>query len=178
LLQKDCRSKDLTGQRFGKLIVVAKAGLVRERDQAWACKCDCGKTKIIVGYSLTGGKSTACGCLKGPKVRNLIGRRFGRLVVLSKVGVNSRKSTTWLCACDCGKTVIASSADLFRGHTVSCKCFSMERFRTMVTHHGQARRSGYSGAFKSWGDMIKRCTNPNTEFWKNYGGRGISVCEK
>jgi hypothetical protein len=55
--------KDLIGQRFGKLVVVAEADKIR-RDRRWLCRCDCGKEKVIVGYSLKGGKTVSCGCRK------------------------------------------------------------------------------------------------------------------
>lgn len=172
------KSRDLSGQRFGKLLVVARAEGTRKRDAAWLCVCDCGKTKIVVGYSLLGGRTKSCGKHgSGHRLKDVTGQRFGRLVVVRRFGSNSKKSATWLCACDCGGSTIVPTTHLLDGHTASCGCLSKERFRAMVTRHGQARRSGYSGAYSSWTGMIKRCTNPNFRFWKDYGGRGIKVCD-
>lgn len=175
------RLRDLTGQRFGKLLVVQRFGTVRNKEATWLCACDCGRSKVVVGYSLTGGKTNSCG-KHGSKhrLKDITGQRFGRLVVLSRVGSDKRNRATWLCSCDCDpdKTSVVSSRDLLRGHKLSCKCLQLEMFALLTTRHGQARRSGYTGAYKSWTDMMKRSTNPNTEFWKNYGGRGITVCEK
>src|ERR1700731_147524 len=148
--KKDCRLNDLTGKHFGKLTVVSRAGSNMRGETTWLCACSCGRTKAVVGYSLTMGMTNSCGSHpKGRSVRDLQGQRFGRLTVVSRAGSNSRKTALWSCLCDCGNTVIVSSGALTMGHTVSCKCFSADRFRSMVTRHGQARRSGYSGAYRS-----------------------------
>lgn len=52
---------DLTGQRFGKLVVTGFNSVVKKKSQ-WNCLCDCGTTKTITGASLTGGKTVTCGC--------------------------------------------------------------------------------------------------------------------
>ena len=171
--------KDLTGQRFGKLLVTGRAGTARKKEATWNCACDCGNKKVVVGYSLTGGKTKSCG-KHGSKhrLKDLAGQKFGRLTVLSRAGSNKRNGALWLCACSCeyGRTAVVSSSHLLNGHTTSCHCLQLEKFALLTTRHGQARRFGYSGAYKSWVDMIKRCTNPKHVFWKNYGGRGIVIC--
>jgi hypothetical protein len=177
--QKECRLNDLTGRHFGRLVVLGRSGRNARGEITWLCACDCGKTKAVVGYSLTMGMTNSCGSHpKGRSIRDLQGQRFGRLVAVSLAYVSSRKTAMWSCVCDCGKTVVVLGTHLTNGHTTSCKCLQLEMFARLTTRHGQARRSGYSGAYRSWTDMIKRCTNPNTEFWKNYGGRGITVCPK
>lgn len=177
------KKKDLRGQRFGKLLVVSEADPYRGRDTAWTCFCDCGKSKVIVGYSLLGGRTKSCGKHGSQhKLKDLTGQRFGRLVVLSRAGANKRNRALWLCACDCDRnrerTIVVSGAYLLNGHTTSCGCFRAEQFALLTTRHGQARRSGYSGAYKSWTGMLKRCTQPRFRFWKDYGGRGIKVCDE
>lgn len=57
--------KDLTGQRFGKLIVVERAENDSQGNAQWLCKCDCGNKKVIRGYQLTNNKTKSCGCLVG-----------------------------------------------------------------------------------------------------------------
>ena len=171
--------KDLAGQRFGKLLVVSRAANARNRDTAWLCACDCGKTKVVVGYSLTGGRTNSCGKHgSSHRLKDVVGQKFGRLTVVSRFGSNPRKAATWLCVCDCSGETVVPTSHLLSGHTMSCACAAKDRFRSMVTHHGQAHRSGYSGAYKSWANMIKRCTSSKHPFWKNYGGRGITICEK
>jgi hypothetical protein len=54
--------KDLTGQRFLRLVVLSRAGLSKNRTATWNCRCDCGNEKIIIGLSLRHGKTRSCGC--------------------------------------------------------------------------------------------------------------------
>jgi len=100
----------------------------------------------------------------------LIGQRFGRLVVIRLNGKGKNGRALWGCMCDCGteKTIVKGA--LISGSTKSCGCLKKE----MHTTHGQHR----SPEYKSWTGMIQRCTNPKTPYFKNYGGRGISVCEQ
>lgn len=55
---------DLTGQRFGKLVVLENAGKLDGRRYYWKCQCDCGTTVIIIGTSLRSGNTKSCGCEK------------------------------------------------------------------------------------------------------------------
>lgn len=54
--------KDLTGQRFGRLLVLKLAGKSNDNHYKWLCQCDCGNTKIIIGRDITSGKTKSCGC--------------------------------------------------------------------------------------------------------------------
>ena len=65
--------KDLTGQRFGRLVVVERAGSDERRHATWLCRCDCGKTNIVRGYNLSLGNTNSCGCLNSEETR----KRFG-----------------------------------------------------------------------------------------------------
>ena len=80
----------------------------------------------------------------------------------------------WLCKCDCGKEVIVQGAHLRSGKTKSCGCYQRDKQRNRLTRHG------YSGPplYKCWHAMKRRCTIPKDESYKNYGGRGITVCDE
>lgn len=111
-----------------------------------------------------------------PPIIDLTGRRFGRLTVQGRASnrrMPSRQSTSWLCACDCGATVIVLSQDLRNGKTRSCGCLHKD----IVSIHNDA--SGYTQTrlYRIWADMKSRCNNPNVQDYHRYGGRGISVCE-
>lgn len=104
---------------------------------------------------------------------NMIGMRFGRLFVVAESGrrkVGGQMKRIVECRCDCGATVVAISAQLRNGNTKSCGCLN----RDAVTKHGDYK----SPVYKVWHAMIERCRNPRNEAWKDYGGRGISVCER
>ena len=123
--------KDLTGQRFGKFVVLEldKEKTKKGKGTYWICHCDCGKIKSVYGHSLIDGKSQSCGCYAAELnrkrlLKDLTGQRFGKLVVLEYDEEESKKhnKTCWLCQCDCGnkKSILANS--LTRKNTTSCGC--------------------------------------------------------
>lgn len=72
---------DLTGQRFGKLVVREKLPPVSEGRTRWLCVCDCGNACVVSSYALRKKHQKSCGC---GKIKNIAGQRFGRLVVLKR----------------------------------------------------------------------------------------------
>lgn len=103
------------------------------------------------------------------KLKNKVGRRFGRLVVLSFVKMRGTTSL-WNCKCDCGANKIVSNACLTSGHTKSCGCLWRDVHRT----HGMSDTKAYT----LWRTMIRRCHEPQNKDYPRYGGRGITVCDK
>ena len=100
----------IPGTRFGRLTVISYAG-----NGKWRCKCDCGKETVATYYSLPGGHTRSCGCLKRTRQFN-VGDRFGRLTVLSTDGPKV------LCRCDCGKEKVFLKSNVYRGLSKSCGC--------------------------------------------------------
>ena len=137
--------KDLTNQRFGRFVVLSRADdIVYSNGQAysaWLCQCDCGNKKVVVGTSLNNGSSTNCGCIRSEKTiarnkknnENLIGSRFGMLVVESKaediLRSDNKWRTAWNCRCDCGNTTVVTENDLKTNNTKSCGCFKGIKIR-------------------------------------------------
>jgi hypothetical protein len=108
------------------------------------------------------------------QIENLIGRPFGRLIVIGYLGAPNRVST-WLCQCSCGKQLYgAQSGNLKNGHTKSCGCLSAGRIGAASITHNRSSSSLYA----VWNSMSQRCTNPKSMSWKDYGGRGIRVCDR
>lgn len=124
---------DLTGQRFGRLVVVNLSHKNENTHQYyWNCKCDCGNECIVYGGHLKNGHTRSCGCYNKEKITesnliDLVGQRFGKLTVIKRIGAHyspSGTSTpTWLCQCDCGNQVEVMGAALRNG-TSSCGCIS------------------------------------------------------
>ena len=120
--------KDLTGQRFGKLIAIECLSLSSQGLYVWLCKCDCGGSKEVVGAYLTRGKTSSCGCMRSDsrqeRVEDLTGRVFGNWKVVAKAPTGTKGQTFYFsdCACgDCnGKRVAAHS--LKNGTSRSCGC--------------------------------------------------------
>ena len=114
-----------------------------------------------------------------PEYIDITGRRFGRLVVLKKIGIRD-KAVIFRCKCDCGVLKEVRSGALRKGHTRSCGCLYKETRATCHFIHGHRNKkgSGRSVEYRCWQAMRTRCTNPNAVDWKDYGGRGIKVCRR
>lgn len=167
---------DLTGRRFGKLVVVKQT---EKRNAAgsviWECKCDCGNTKYICGNSLNGGHSKSCGCMQN-KIENLLGRRFGRLVVTRfDYYAAFSHSVRWICKCDCGKEKSVLASCLKGGSVTSCGCFSSEQKSKRTRKHGFGNGDRL---FRIWSGMKSRCYSQNDRNYKRYGARGIRICDE
>lgn len=172
--------KNLIGQRFSGLCVVSRAGTSPSGNATWDCICDCGGNRTVAGGSLTGGLTKGCvRCAKAKhsNVKNLQGRRFGKLSVVSQLGINRNGLMVWQCACDCGGTRAVVGSRLLDGRAASCERCRIDRLILRVTTHGQTKGYRPSGVYQSWSAMWMRCTNPKSKDWKDYGGRGIKVCE-
>lgn len=127
------RTEDLTGQRFGKLVV---RKMLPERSSSgqvlWDCICDCGKTIAAPTGQLKAGYRKSCGCLSRPPRKDWVGRTFGHLTVIAYDGKRSGKHW-WKCRCDCGNETVVCQSNLQIGHTTSCGCRNKPyETRTMV----------------------------------------------
>lgn len=105
---------------------------------------------------------------------DLAGQTFGRLVVLGEHPVRANKQYAWVCKCSCGNDVVVPGYDLRSGHTQSCGCLQKERTSKAKKTHGMR----HSKEYNIWSKVIDRCKNSNCERYPNYGGRGITVCER
>lgn len=108
------------------------------------------------------------------KPENMVGRHFGRRVVLSKAA----RHDTWNVRCDCGTEGVARGNHLRSGAGSSCGCLKIERSAAARTTHGATTKHGKSTEYEIWAGMLKRCTNPRSRYYADYGGRGITVCER
>jgi hypothetical protein len=106
---------------------------------------------------------------------DITGQRFGQLVAIKIVGKNQDRRLLWLCQCDCGQETIIQGKHLRTAHTLSCGCLQRNTAAKRFTKHGQSHRTS---EYNRWKSMHQRCTNPNNKDFKNYGGRGITVCER
>ena len=103
---------------------------------------------------------------------DLTGLTFERLVVLGRAKLDGRSA--WDCACSCGGHCRARGSDLVRGHIRSCGCLRREALLGNNRTHGGSQ----TRAYESWRRAVARCADPFGKDWKNYGGRGIKVCDR
>lgn len=110
-------------------------------------------------------------------MKDLVGQKFGRLTVLKFSHRNQYSKKYWLCKCECGTEKAVYESHLTNGYILSCGCLMRQRGRENGLHN---RKHGFTNnkLFIVWGEMKKRCYNPNCKDFKNYGARGITVCEE
>lgn len=118
---------DLTGKRYGRLIVVRKARN-RGRRTCWLCRCDCGNEVTATTDLLRRGSVKSCGCLNRENRlgSDLTGQIFGRLTVVGLAGIRN-KETYWTCKCSCGNLVEVARQRLINNLVVSCGCLHREK---------------------------------------------------
>lgn len=116
---------DLTGQRFGKLTVMEKTDLRKNRAVLWKCQCDCGKLAYKSTGDLNNGNARSCGCAWRQSTVHT-GDRFGRLTVLRPTQKRRSTNMVWECQCDCGNTLMVRTTTLTAGHSTSCGCLKKE----------------------------------------------------
>ena len=119
----DCaRIKDLTGQKFGYLIVLQ---LLDKRTSyggaIWKCRCDCGNIIEVSSANLKQKTTQSCGCIYIQKNKKLIGQKIGKLTVLS-FGYKKDNALYWRCKCDCGTITYVSTFHLNSQTILSCGC--------------------------------------------------------
>jgi len=125
--------RDLTDQRFGKLVAIRPTDQRKNHYIMWECRCDCGNTVYVSSHNLTSNKKRSCGCDSGkrrkkPIIRQdtLVGKRFGKLVVLEPTDQRVKKCIVWKCQCDCGNITFKNTNLLRNGYAKSCGCLKQE----------------------------------------------------
>jgi hypothetical protein len=112
------------------------------------------------------------------KFIDLTGQRFGELIVLSRFGATKSGNILWDCLCDCGNKTIARSDHLKNKHTQSCGCLVKKNNSRYCTENKITHGKSKTKIYAVWNSMISRCLNRNTRNYKNYGGRGITICKE
>jgi hypothetical protein len=168
---------DIAGERFGRLVAKSPAGGQRR----WLFQCDCGALVERRKDQVRCGDARSCGCLNaetrrsrmmGVRALDVTGERYGRLVALSRIPDAER--TTWRFRCDCGNEHVARLSHARSGATRSCGCLGAETTRATFTTHGMSHTTEHV----IWNGMRARCENANHPQFKDYGGRGIYVCDR
>lgn len=151
------KPRNLIGQKFGRLSVVALEGSSPSGRALWRCVCSCGESKIISTNRLTS-DTASCGCLRREhasalRASDITGQVFGKLTAIQLASTPGGRPA-WLCACACGGEKIVLRHNLASGITVSCGClsraeygiFTSEYRRAASAAHRATRRSRQRGA--------------------------------
>jgi hypothetical protein len=103
-------------------------------------------------------------------IKNLLGLKFNKLLVIDRLLSDKNGHTRWKCVCDCGKIINVLGTNLLKYNTTSCGCIKLQK----ITKHGLYKHT----LNRVWRGMKERCCNPNFKQFHRYGGRGIGVCEE
>ena len=114
--------------------------------------------------------------------KDLTNQKFGRLWVIKQIGIDKRtRQKLWLCNCECGNEKITLTSYLTSGDTQSCGCYRKEsELKNLSKFWGKPRTHGLSKTrlYRIWIDMKNRCNQKTHHDYKNYGDRGIKVCNE
>ena len=108
---------------------------------------------------------------------DLVGQKFERLTVMAFSCVKHGNSY-WSCECECGGKTEVSNCNLKNGHVKSCGCLKEETRFTCHLVHGSSRIGKQTRTYRIWTGIKTRCLNKNTDSYKDYGGRGIVICDR
>lgn len=103
------------------------------------------------------------------------GQKFGKLKVIRYSHSNNGR-VYWLCVCECGKEKAVAAASLRRGHIKSCGCWRKQILNKHI--HGHKTGGRPTRTYSTWQGMLTRCLNVNHCHYGDYGGRGITVCDR
>jgi len=161
---------DFIGKEFGNFLVL---DICIKNDRKYCqCLCSCGNPYLIQCYKMVNYLPKSCGCLD---VEDLSGMVFGKLYVIKTSGKDIFNKYRSECMCSCGNIKVITNDSLRGGHTKSCGCLKLIGNNTT---HGQSKKGKWSLEYATYRSMLQRCYDKNLPRYKDYGGRGITVCDR
>lgn len=170
---------DLTGQRFGRLLIVGYKGRIGH-NQYWNYVCDCGNKGSLAKCQLMGGQQYCKKCSDRKRAEDITGRRFHNLTAIC-FDHTAKRNVYWKFLCDCGEEVIIQKSSVISGKTKRCrKCGCIERKKTRYKNGftNEIKEKGKKSFYVTWTSMMHRCYRAKDASYENYGGRGIIVCDE
>ena len=172
--------EDLSGRIFGELEVLLLDHINNASNSIWKCKCyHCGNEVLMKRYELISGKYTMCKqCTVASKIgnSNLVdysGKIVGDLYIISRdkdeESKHTYRCTYWKCRCLMCNNIVSIPAPTLSDPNTKKRCPKCAKIK-----HGMRNTTFYD----VWSNIIQRCTNPNNPKYKDYGARGITVCDR
>lgn len=144
---------DRTNQRYGKLVAVSR------RENYWLCRCDCGNEVAVLSTNLAAYAKGDRGCKNCAHRQDITGEERGLLRAEScETGAVKGRAPLWTFRCRCGGSIQGTVREFRANFIRSCGC--------------------HDSAYSSWVAMMARCYDPKHNRYKNYGRRGVVVCER
>lgn len=169
------KEKNIAGQKFGKLTAI-KRDFSKDRYNYWLFECDCGNVTSIRKSKGTNGYTKSCGCLN--LEQDISGLKFNRLTAIKPDKDAKSKWSCWIFKCDCGVEKSILKRSVIKGSTKSCGCWHIEESSARMTDMNMTHGMSYTRTHSIWRGIKDRCLNPRNSAYSNYGGRGISVCDR
>ena len=158
----------MIGNKYNSWTILEESGRDKSGSIIYKCQCVCGVIMHKKPYVLINNKSKQCNdCFKGP---SLSGTRFGKWLVGEKVYMADRQEWYYKCFCDCGGIGFNPSTSLKSGKSNGCIFCGNQIHKT----HGLRKNN----TFNIWRGMQNRCFVTHNPGYKNYGARGITICER
>lgn len=162
------------GDVFERLTVLGEK--LEKSNRYIICQCICGKIRNVFPYALKSGRTKSCGCFARDRVskpRIQLKEKYNRLTIIKELERRNKKDRRVLCLCDCGNHLEVNLESIKQGGTKSCGCIRKETPNNKI--HGLTKTIEY----RTWRGMKGRCYNMNDKRnFKDYGGRGIKVCDR
>lgn len=109
-------------------------------------------------------------------IKNIAGLMFNKLLAIKPLSPDKSRVRLWLCSCSCGNLIKVNGSTLRMLRKYSCGCLRKPRKKFFV--HGHTINGKVTREYRTWALMKSRCLDKNNKKYKNYGARGIKVCEK
>lgn len=138
---------DLNGRKIGKLTPIET--IKYKNKLCWKCLCDCGNEFIGTTSQLNSEKVKSCGCLKNDKFNELVGKKFGKLTVISFVKRTKYRETIYNCLCDCGNNKNIFQKNLVRNKDANCGCIPINYSLHSRKKYGESNKNKLISSYKS-----------------------------
>jgi hypothetical protein len=120
---------------------------------------------------------------------DITGQKHGRLTAIARIGTDRHGKALWSFLCECGRVTSSTATKVKNGRVQSCGCLRAEnaaqvsrdtatRRGNAIATHGMSRRGARTSEHMIWTALRERCTKPACKAYPNYGGRGITVCDR